>query len=172
MNTTLQSEASRLRAQITKSLEVAKQQFNEYNKKAEELSNELQTNRDLATDRSENNSFQVTKESRDIAVMMAMKESNRIEALQTGLADYTPTGIITLGTTVELRILVTSNTITGLNFDRTVFMLVPHEIEDSINGLVSFDSPVGIAILGKCVNDVIDVNTVSCKITYKIERIY
>ena len=64
------SEADRLTANIRKLIVTEEESYKLYSDKVASLTNELQTNKDLQNDRSENNSYVITKENRDIAQAM------------------------------------------------------------------------------------------------------
>jgi transcription elongation GreA/GreB family factor len=88
------------------------------------------------------------------------------------IGNYTPTGFIRLGTTVELIV----NSIDGIQKtlpkNKFVFKLVQHDTSDALKRLVAIDSHVGAAILGRPAGDIVVVEAPGGKINYKIERIY
>lgn len=172
MDTTLQSESKRLDNEINTMINEAQVSYAKYSRRVEELSYELQNNKDLQTDRSENNSYQIAKDERDFAAAMAAKEQQRIASMREGLTDYVPTGLITLGTTVELTIINVNGKAPNFKPNRFIVKLVPHDTSQSLHGLVAVDSIVGDAILNRQPGEVVEINAPMGLITYKIERIY
>lgn len=152
-----------------------------------ELNYRLQNDPDLQTDRSENASFQIAKDERDVKVNISNTKMARIESLRSELVSYTSTGYITLGTTVELRVIAVKNYDT-LNFlkqkvirdnreveelqDTIIFKLVTHNTSNAKRNLVAIDYIVGKAIVGRTAGEVVTVTTPLGEVTYKIERIY
>ena len=68
---------------------------------------------------------------------------------------------------VDVGCLVTVETKTG---NQTYQIVNSHE-SDLANGKISYYSPVGRALIGKRVNDVVEVTTPNGKISYKIKEI-
>ena len=56
-----------------------------------------------------------------------------------------------------------------VEFDEEIkYKLVDAVQSDPLNGLISLDSPIGKALMNKCLNDIIEVNLPYGKSTYKI----
>lgn len=68
---------------------------------------------------------------------------------------------------VDVGCLVTVETKTG---DQTYQIVNSHE-SDIANGKISYYSPVGRSLIGKRVNDVVEITTPNGKINYKIKEI-
>lgn len=68
---------------------------------------------------------------------------------------------------VDVGCLVTVETDNG---EQTYQIVNSHE-SDIINGKISYYSPVGKALIGKRVNDVVEITTPNGKTTYKIKQI-
>jgi len=68
---------------------------------------------------------------------------------------------------VDVGCLVTVETNTG---NQTYQIVNSHE-SDLANGKISYYSPVGRALIGKRVDDVVEITTPNGKITYKIKKI-
>lgn len=162
-------------------------ELEEITARIKELNYRLQNDPDLQTDRSENASFQIAKDERDVKVNISNIKMARIESLRSELGNYTSTGYITLGTTVELRVIAVKN-YDSLSFlkrkvmrgnreveelqDTAIFKLVRHNTSNAKCNLVSIDYIVGKAITGRTAGEVVTVTTPLGEVTYKIERIY
>lgn len=60
-------------------------------------------------------------------------------------------------------------TLFDLEFDENIeYKLVDTVQSDPLNGLISYDSPMGKALMNKCLNDIIEVDLPYGKSTYKI----
>ena len=72
----------------------------------------------------------------------------------------TNTNTITLGSEITLF---------DAEFDEKIeYKLVDTVQSDPLNGLISYDSPMGKALMNKCLNDIIEVDLPYGKSTYKI----
>lgn len=146
-------------------------EFNKLMEDIEKLNTKLQ-GKEMRTDRSENADFQIANDARAMKTALANMLSKRIDSISSERGNYTPTGFITLGTTVELRALTVDGKKAKLPKDRFIFKLVKHDTSNSLKGLVAIDSAVGSAILGRTNGDVVNVKTLGGLIQYSIERIY
>lgn len=172
MDISLKSEAEKLTESIKRLIKEEEDSYIIYANRVAELTNELQTNPDLQNDRSENNSFVVTKENRDIAQAMVNTISARIESLRGELTAYKPTGYITLGTTVELRLLSIDGMPPSYETKSFIIKIVNHATGKASAGLIANDSPIGLAVLGKKAGDEIVAIAPGGRVRYKIERMY
>lgn len=68
---------------------------------------------------------------------------------------------------VDVGCLVTVET----KFGNQTYQIVNSHESDIANGKISYYSPVGRALIGKRVSDVVEINTPNGKITYKIKEI-
>lgn len=145
-------------------------EVNAVNKRIEELNALLQT-KEMNTDRSENASFQIAKDERDIKISIRSKLQKRLAMLEAGAGTYVPTGFITLGTTVEFSVI----TIDGKPPKQPIKMivkLVEHAIAKAKQGFIAVDCKVGSVFVGKQSGQTVLVRTLKGDILYKIERIY
>ncbi len=69
--------------------------------------------------------------------------------------------------TVDVGCLVTVET----KFGDQIYQIVNSHESDLANGKISYYSPVGKALIGKRVNDVVEITTPNGKITYKIKDV-
>ena len=183
----LRSVSEELTRDIEKMIEDETAELEEITARIKELNYRLQNDPDLQTDRSENASFQIAKDERDVKVNISNIKMARIESLRSELGNYTSTGYIALGTTVELRIIAVKN-YDSLDFlkkkvmqgnrevevlqDTAIFKLVRHNTSNAKRNLVAIDYIVGKALVGRTAGEVITVTTPLGEVTYKIERIY
>ena len=145
-------------------------ELQEINTRIEELNDLLQT-KEMNTDRSENASFQIAKDERDIKVSIRSKLQKRVAALEAGSVAYVPTGIVTLGTTIDLSVI----TIDGMPPKVPISFIgkiVEHDIAKASSGLIAVDGKAGAALLGKRSGDTVLIRAIKGDILYKIERMY
>lgn len=183
----LRAVSEELTRDIERMIQEETAELEEITARIKELNYRLQNDPDLQTDRSENASFQIAKDERDVKVNISNIKMARIESLRNELGNYTSTGYIALGTTVELRVIAVKNYDT-LNFlkkksvqgnrevvstqDTVIFKLVHHNTSNEKRNLVAIDCIVGKAIVGRTSGEVVTVTTPLGEVTYKIERIY
>lgn len=171
MDNSLQSVSQQLDETIKSQIKDSYAKLDKLNREIEELNIKLQ-GKEMQTDRSENADFQIASDARAMKTAMANLYVKRIESMSSEVGQYTPTGFITLGTTVELKI----KSVDGKppHFDKTtlVFKLVQHDTSNALVNLVAIDTKVGQALLGRTAGQMIQVNTLSGLIDYSIERIY
>ena len=146
-------------------------ELNKLGEEIEELNVKLQ-GKEMRVDRSENADFQIANDSRAMKTALANLLNKRIKSLSSEVNSYTPTGFITLGTTVDLRVKSVDGKPAKLPKTQFVFKLVQHDTSDSLKGLVAIDSPVGAALLGRTSGETIIVDALGGRIEYLIERIY
>lgn len=125
------------------------------------------------TDLSENAPYQVAKDEQSVTVHVLTLLRKRIESLSNELSSYTPTGVIGLGTTVELT-LTAIDGVPPKNVSKTHYIvkLVGHDTCDALHGLVAIDSRVGSTIVGHTANEEVTVTTARGQCTYRIGGIY
>lgn len=114
------------------------------------------------TDRSENATFQIASDGRAAKVAVRQMLTEKLEAYENHKANYTPTGIVQVGSTICIR----------SDSDEFVVKIVSQGLSDDLNGLISVDSPVGKNALGLTVGSTFTVKTRRGKIKYKIEGVY
>lgn len=172
MDTSLKVEADKLTARIGLIINKEQEMYEQYSQKVKDLSFALQNDKRLQGDLSENNSYHIAKEERDVAQAMLNVIGSRIEALQCEVNDYVPSGFITLGTTVELRLISIDGQPSSYSNQRFIVRVVNHATGKAADGFVAIDSPVGDAIIGKSAGDEVIAISPGGRVQYKIERIY
>lgn len=145
-------------------------EINAINERIEELNALLQM-KEMSTDRSENASFQIAKDEQAIKVSIRGKLQKRLAMLEAGTGTYTPTGRITLGTTVEFSVITIDGKAPSKPIQFTA-KLVKHAIAKAKLGFIAEDGKVGLAFKGKKAGQTVLVRTLKGDILYKIERIY
>lgn len=171
MDNTLQSVSVQLNNVMLKLIEDTKKELLDVNKRIEQLNVQLQE-KEMQTDRSENASFQIAKDERDVQVTIRNLLQNRIESLESESDNYIPTGFITLGTTVELKIVAIDGKPPTIHTTTFLAKLVNHDLSKADVGFLAIDSKVGSIIMGHPAGDIVEVVTQKGVISYKIERIY
>ena len=123
-------------------------------------------------DRSENAVFQIAKDDRDMKVEKQRILLNKLGAFNDTQTEYTPTGKIKEGTTVEL----TLASINGIPYSgsksRFIFKIVPHHFDSARKGLLSRESKAGLSLLNHTAGEQVEAVTNMGLVVYKIERIY
>lgn len=149
-----------------------RQELDDVTRRIVELQTILQ-DKEMHTDRSENASFQIARDELDIKTAISARLHKRIDAFSAATGNYNPTDIVTLGSTVELKV-ITINDKPPVNIQKTsfTFKLVEHDLAKAALGLVAIDSKVGAALLHKVVGQSFDTKTPKGKIQYRIERLY
>ena len=170
MDTSLQPHAEHFKVVIKELTADTENRLRDINERIDEL-NKLLQSKEMFTDRSENASFQIATDERDMKLAIRGKLQKRINTLQTTSEDYTPTGVITKGSTVELLLMsIDGKKPTGQS--SFIIKLVEHEIEQANKSLISIKSKVGDALLNRVAGDIIEVLAPAGKVKYRIERCY
>lgn len=170
MDTSLQSISMQLDEKLRELYSITQNELNAINVRIEEL-NQLLQMKEMNTDRSENASYQIARDERDIKIAIRSKLQQRLATLEAGTGPYSPTGYITLGTTVEFSVI----SIDGKPFDKLkncVAKIVEHSLSQAKLGFIAVDGKAGAAFLGKCAGDTVLTRTLKGDVLYKIERIY
>lgn len=142
------------------------------NKRIEEL-NELLQMKEMSTDRSENASFQIAKDERDIKVSIRSRLQKRIATFESETGDaYSPTGFVTQGSTVELNVISIENKKPVGIPTNFIVKLVHGDLGKADKNLIAVTSKVGSALLAHRAGDIIEVMATKGLIRYKIERLY
>ena len=171
MDNSLQSVSQQLDDTIRELISSSEEELRAVLKRIDELNIALQ-GKEMQTDRSENQDFQVAKDERDMKNAISNLLAVKIESLQNEIGNYTPNGFITLGTTVDLKVMSVNERVPDLPKTKFIFKLVQHATADAKKQLVAIDSKVGLAIVGHQAGDIVTATTPMGLITYKIERIY
>ena len=171
MDNSLQSVSLQLDDTIRELISSSEEELRAVLKRIDELNIALQ-GKEMQTERSENEDFQVAKDERDMKNAISNLLAVKIESLQNEIGNYTPNGFITLGTTVDLKVMSVNERVPDLPKTKFIFKLVQHATADAKKQLVAIDSKVGLAIVGHQAGDIVTATTPMGLITYKIERIY
>lgn len=133
---------------------------------------DILADKESKTDRSENATFQIAKDTRDLKMASYDVIYKKLQKYAAHKDTYVHTGFITIGSTVEVNPVA----IKGGKFldDRAhrVIKLVEEGLSDAEKRLVGVDSALGTALLGHKVGDSVTIKTRKGMITYKIERMY
>lgn len=170
MDISLQGKSSELTNVIQSLIEETKLKAKENDRRLSELSEELRT-MDKG-DASENAPLQIARDEQAMRFAMMTLLETRIKSMSSEVGEYVPTGFITLGTTVEVRLLKLPAGMSVDHSDLFQFKLVQHDTSDATKQLVAIDSKLGAALLGRAAGEIIEVNAPGGLIEYKIERIY
>ena len=171
MSNDLKAASDKLNSVMVNLIEETKRELADVNARIAQLNNQLQE-KEMQTDRSENASFQIAKDERDVQVTIRNLLQNRIESLESESDNYIATGFITLGTTVELRIISIAGKAPVISPTTFIVKLVNHDLSKANVGLIAVDSKVGSAIMGHAAGETVEVVTPKGVVSYKIERIY
>lgn len=171
MDNSLQSVSIQLDDTIRELILTSEKELESVMRRIEELNIALQ-GKEMQTDRSENQDFQVAKDERDMKNAISNLLAIKVESLQNEIGNYTPNGFIALGTTVELSVITINERKPDIPKTKFIFKLVQHATADAKKQLVAIDSKVGLALIGHQAGDVVTASTPMGVITYKIERIY
>lgn len=139
----------------------------------DELSILLQ-DKDMLTDRSENASYQIAKDERDVKVTIQSLLQKRLAALhkEADSSAYKPLGVVQLGSIIELSLLSISGKKPVDPRTNFVLKVVSHDLAKAKTGLIAIDSKVGAAIQQKRAGEVFEVSATKGIVKYKIERVY
>lgn len=172
MSNDLMEASARFKSVMQEMVRETQDELAVVNERIDEL-NALLREKEMSVDRSENASFQIAKDERDIKTSIRSKLQKRIATFESETGDdYTPTGFVAQGSTVELSVISIENKRpTGIptNF---VVKLVHEDLGKADKGLVAVTSKVGAALLSHRAGDTIEVMVPKGLIRYKIERLY
>ncbi len=171
IDTTLLPKSQELDAVILSLIDTTTKELNKLTDEIEELNVKLQ-GKEMRVDRSENADFQIANDARAMKTALASLLSRRIDSISSEVGSYTPTGFITLGSTVELKAITVNGKQAKLPKYTFIVKIVQHDTSDSLKSLIAIDSPVGSAILGRTAGDIVTVDASGGRIEYSIERIY
>lgn len=171
MDTSLKTESDKLNNALSSLIEETEAEYNKIVARIKELS-VLLTEKEMQTDRTENASFQIAKDERDMKTSIGNLLLQKLEAMRTELGSYVPTGFITLGTTVELSLIAVDDKPPKHVDTHFIIKLVHHHTSNATKKLVAIDSKVGSAIIGRRAGDTVNCKAPKGLLTYKIERIY
>lgn len=135
--------------------------------------NEVLASSEAKSDRSENATFQIAKDERDIKMANMSILQEKISAFDTYAGTYTPGSTVKENSTVEVSLQTVNGQPYHVSMDITeIYKVVQHALSYPENGLLSMKSKLGEAILDHMVNDVVEVSSPMGLITYKIERLF
>lgn len=166
-----------LKPEADKLNNLARAMVEELRKKCAELARELDiANENVRnqekTDARENADLQIARERQAMANHANITTQRQLAALSSCIEDYTPKGSVTLGTTMELKLLSVNSDTPVVKKRTYIVKIVEHDASDAENGFIAQDCKVGLACLGKVAGDVITVKAPMGALQYKIERIY
>ncbi len=166
----LKAESLKLNDKIKKLREERVREYHETEQRLRTLEKELQAME--KTDLRENAPYQIAKDEQDTLISIAHILRQRIDSISGDLGTYQPTGKVTLGSTVAIKLLDIDGMRPMVSKTDRIIKIVEHETSNALLGLVAKDSRVGSAILGRRSGDVISVVTMKGCCTYKIEGVY
>lgn len=170
MSESLQAESVRLDGVIQALINDTKAAADTTAKKIEELNIRLQNIE--KTDLRENADYQIAKDELAMRTAIFNLQMKRVDSMSHEMGNYTPTGFITLGSTVELDVIAINGKPPRVDRTHYIVKVVQHDTSTMKLDLMSIDSKVGAAILGRAAGDEVDVEAPGGVITYKIGRIY
>ncbi|MCM1218890.1 MAG: GreA/GreB family elongation factor [Lachnospiraceae bacterium] len=172
MDNSLQAESARFNDVMREMVRETQTELADVNKRIDELNALLQM-KEMSVDRSENASFQIAKDERDIKVSIRSRLQKRIATFEAETGDdYSPTGFATQGSTIELSVVSIENKPPVGIKTNFIVKLVHKDLGKADKGLVAVTSKVGAALLSHRVGDTIEVMVPKGLIRYKIERLY
>lgn len=124
------------------------------------------------TDRSENAVYQIAIDNFSRLQVSKRDIDNKIDAYNNYNIEYIPSEFITMGATVQLKLLSENGHAPSISRTTRYIKLVPEDLGAAKIGAVSESSPVGRALRGKCKGDVFKVRTRKGEIEYMIEEVY
>lgn len=136
-----------------------------------DLANENVRNQEK-TDARENADLQIARERQAQANHANITTQRQLAALSSCIENYEPKGSVTLGTTIELKLLAVNGDTPVVKKTTYIVKIVEHDASDAENGFIAQDCKVGLACLGKVAGDVVTVKAPMGALQYKIERIY
>lgn len=140
-------------------------------KEVKELDAILQE-KESKVDRSENATFQIAKDTRDVKINAMAVINNKLALYSQYQESYEPTGVVTIGSTVELNVKSINGASTTDPRGHRIIKLVAEGLGDAINNLVDVTSATGKALLGCTSGDMFTIKTRKGLIEYAIERMY
>lgn len=129
----------------------------------------------MATDKgdaSENAPLQIARDEVAMRTSMITLFSKRIESMESDIGNYTPNGIVTLGTTAEVTLVGVPDGLKHLDGKKFIIKIVKHDTGKAALGLVAIDTKLGTALIGRTAGETVLINAPAGSMTYKIERIY
>lgn len=168
---TIQEESEALELLLSKACDSWKEELDSIDAEIKSLNAILQ-DKESQTDRSENATFQIAKDTRDVKMSAYAAVYSKIAAYSEYKRDYVPTGAITVGSTVEVKPLSVNGSTDVDQCAHRIIKLVGSNLSDAQNRLVSVDSALGSALLGHRPGEQISIKTRKGLVTYLIERMY
>ena len=169
-NNTLESKSVELIGVIKELIEEERTKLAAKEKELEEVNRELETMD--KSDASENAPLQAARDTQAMCNSIVNLLNRRIKSMEEELVDYTPSGFIQRGTTVEVSIAKTPEGLDVPVGTKFTFMLVNHDTSKAKRQLVAIDSKLGAALLSRVEGDEVEIKAPAGLIQYKVERIY
>lgn len=124
------------------------------------------------TDVSENAPLQIKRDQQSTYSALSVLLGKRLKSISSEIGSYRPNGFIQLGTTVEVSLLSVPEGCQVSVGTPFIFKLVQHDTSDATKRLVAIDCKLGAALLSRTAGDIVEIETYSGRIKYKVERIY
>lgn len=148
-----------------------KEQLKNLETEIQEL-NAILADKESKTDRSENATFQIATDNRDIKMSAYDTIRHKVEKLASSKRDYVSTGVVTVGSTVEVKPVSINGSADVDMRGHRVIRIVDEGLSAADKFLVGTDSALGAALLGHKVKDSVSCKTRKGIITYSIEEMY
>lgn len=172
MDMSLQAESLRFNDVMRGMVKATEAELEVINARITELTALLQT-KEMSTDRSENASFQIATDERDVKTAVRSALQKRIATFEQETENsYAPTGFATQGSTLELEVQSIDGKKPIAMKTNFILKLVHKDLGKADLGLVAVSSNVGAAVLGHRAGDLIEVKAPKGRICYKIVRLY
>lgn len=172
MDLSLKAESERFNDVMRQMVRDTVVELDAVNARIDELNALLQT-KEMSTDRSENASFQIATDERDIKTSIRSNLQKRIATFEAETdSSYTPTGIVTQGSTMELEVISIDGKKPSNMKTNFIVKLVHKDLGQAELGLLAVSSAVGSAVLSHQAGDTVEVFAPRGLISYKIVRLY
>lgn len=171
MSVDLKQQSEHFQRILQNEIDTTREQLDEIEARINELSLLLQ-DKEMQTDRSENASFQIARDERDMKTSIRHLLEEKLTVLMSESESYVPTGIIQRGSTVQIRLVSVEGKPPLL--DKVVFVvrLVSHAIANAELGLLADDYKCGEKLIGHKVGESIEVMAPKGNLRYEIEGVY
>lgn len=166
----IQEESARLDALLDNQVDVWRKELESIEQEIKQLDKILQ-DKESKTDRSENATFQIAKDSRDVKMGVYNTIWKKIDLYSSHKDKYEPTGVISVGSTVEVRPISVNGVPETDPRGHRVIKLVEAGLSNA-KDLVGIDAPIGAALLGHQAGETVTIRTRKGTVIYAIERMH
>ena len=122
------------------------------------------------TDLSENATYTITRDERDMKISSKGILLEKIEAYKEGREEYIPSGVVKLGSTVLLEVIRVDGHATSVEFHP--LKIVKDKLTSTVNGLLSNESKAGAALIGLRCGDTFEIQVPIGILTYRVKEVY